>query len=86
MNYDFSDIPSTPTASNAENYQDQIGYNGYSYTDQSVIGGTQWLSHSSIYFFNGHSVTYNGETGGILLFEDSSENPSYFLPVKFQRD
>lgn len=79
MNYDFSDIPSTPTASNAENYQDQIGYNGYSYTDQSVISGTQWLSDSSIYFFNGHGGTYQGDGGGILVFQDSNGSSSYLF-------
>lgn len=76
-NYDFNypDLSTTPTASNAASNQDSMGYNGYPNTNAGAGSAYSWLIDDAIFFANGHGLIYDsGEKGGGIKFYDGSQD------------
>lgn len=74
-NYDISDstLDTTPTAEDAKDDQEAMGYSGYSDTNLPASDAYSDFEDDAIFFFNGHGLTYdNGVKGGGIIFGSNS--------------
>lgn len=74
--YDFNypDLSTTPTASNAASYQSSMGYDDFSHTNANAETAYNRLKNDAIFFVNGHGLKYDtGEKGGAIQFYDGQE-------------
>lgn len=74
--YDFNypDLSTTPTASNAASNQNNIGYSSFAHTNVGAGSAYNWLKDDAIFFANGHGLKYDtGEKGGAIEFYDGNQ-------------
>ncbi|MBP2133871.1 hypothetical protein J2128_001825 [Methanomicrobium sp. W14] len=76
-NFDFSingDLITTPTANEAKMDQIEMGYSpSYSQTNAVAYDAYAKFKYDSIFFFNGHGLSYSdGTKGGGIKFSDES--------------
>lgn len=94
-NYDFNypDMSTTPTASDAADYQinlyDGSSYTAYASTNCGAGLAYQWMEDDALFFFNGHGIKDSStEKGGGVSFYDGNSyswivasgnlNPPYY--------
>lgn len=94
-NYDFNypDMSTTPTASDAADYQinlyDGSSYTAYASTNCGAGLAYQWMEDDALFFFNGHGIKDSStEKGGGVCFYDGNSyswivasgnlNPPYY--------